>query len=83
MKAAVFREVNVPMEIEEISVAKPGPREVLIRTMAAGICHSDMHFWNGSYPGRVPMVLGHESASNLATTSLPVCRCFVVIVSNV
>ena len=62
MKAAVFREVNVPMEIEEIAVAKPGPREVLIRTMAAGICHSDMHFWNGSYPGRVPMVLGHESA---------------------
>lgn len=62
MKAAVFREVNVPMEIEEISVSKPGPREVLIRTMAAGICHSDMHFWNGSYAGKVPMVLGHESA---------------------
>jgi len=50
------------MEIEEISVSKPGPREVLIRTKAAGICHSDLHFWNGSYPGQVPMVLGHESA---------------------
>ena len=62
MKAAVFREVNVPMEIEEITVSKPGPREVLIRTKAAGICHSDLHFWNGSYPGVVPMVLGHESA---------------------
>jgi len=35
---------------------------VLIRTKAAGICHSDLHFWNGSYPGQVPMVLGHESA---------------------
>ena len=62
MKAAVFREVNVPMEIEEITSSKPGPREVLIRTKAAGICHSDLHFWNGSYPGVVPMVLGHESA---------------------
>lgn len=62
MKAAVFREVNVPMEIEEITISKPGPREVLIRTKAAGICHSDLHFWNGSYPGAVPMVLGHESA---------------------
>ena len=61
MKAAVFREVNVPMEIEEITISKPGPREVLIRTTAAGICHSDMHFFNGSYPGKVPMVLGHES----------------------
>jgi len=50
------------MEIEEISISKPGPREVLVRTGAAGICHSDMHFFNGTYPGQVPMVLGHESA---------------------
>jgi len=62
VKAAVFREVNVPMEIEEVQLSKPGPREVLVRTSAAGICHSDMHFWNGTYPGQVPMVLGHESA---------------------
>jgi S-(hydroxymethyl)glutathione dehydrogenase/alcohol dehydrogenase len=62
VKAAVFREVNVPMEIEEIAISKPGPREVLVRTKAAGICHSDMHFYNGTYPGQVPMVLGHESA---------------------
>lgn len=62
MKAAVFREVNVPMEIEDIEVSKPGPREVLVRTKSAGICHSDMHFFNGTYPGQVPMVLGHESA---------------------
>ena len=62
MKAAVFREVNQPMEVEDIEVAKPGPREVLIRTAAAGVCHSDLHFFNGTYPGITPMVLGHESA---------------------
>lgn len=62
MKAAVFREVNKPMEIEEVTISKPGPREVLVRTKAAGICHSDMHFFNGTYPGQLPMVLGHESA---------------------
>jgi len=62
MKAAVFREVNQPMEVEDIDVAKPGPREVLIRTVAAGVCHSDLHFFNGTYPGVTPMVLGHESA---------------------
>jgi len=62
MKAAVFREVNVPMEVENIDLAKPGPREVLIRTVAAGVCHSDLHFFNGTYPGVTPMVLGHESA---------------------
>ncbi|MEQ8990795.1 MAG: Zn-dependent alcohol dehydrogenase [Pseudomonadales bacterium] len=62
MKAAVFREVNQPMEIEEIQVSKPGPREVLVRTVAAGVCHSDLHFFNGTYPGVLPMVLGHERA---------------------
>lgn len=62
MKAAVFREVNKPMEVEEIEVSNPGPREVLIRTAAAGVCHSDLHFFNGTYPGATPMVLGHESA---------------------
>lgn len=62
MKAAVFRQVNTPMQIEEIEISKPGPREILIRTAAAGVCHSDLHFFNGTYPGQVPTVLGHESA---------------------
>lgn len=62
MKAAVLRQVNTPMEIEEVAISKPGPREVLVRTVAAGVCHSDMHFYNGTYPGQFPLVLGHESA---------------------
>ena len=62
MKAAVFRAVNMPMEVEDIAIDKPRPREVLVRTAAAGVCHSDMHFFNGTYPGALPMVLGHEAA---------------------
>jgi S-(hydroxymethyl)glutathione dehydrogenase/alcohol dehydrogenase len=62
MKAAVLREVNAPLEIEDIQHSKPGPREVLVRTAAAGVCHSDLHFQNGSYPYPRPAVLGHESA---------------------
>ena len=62
MKAAVLREVNKPMEVEEVAISKPGPREVLVRTVAAGVCHSDLHFYNGTYPGQFPLILGHESA---------------------
>ena len=62
MKAAIFREVGKPLQIEEISISKPGPREVLVRTAAAGVCNSDLHFIEGLYPAQVPMVLGHESA---------------------
>ena len=62
MKAAVLREVGKPLEIEEVAISKPGPREVLIRTSAAGVCHSDLHFIEGSYPTQMPIVMGHESA---------------------
>src|ERR1700688_4006018 len=62
MKAAVLREVRKPLEIEDVQISKPGPHEVLIRTAAAGVCHSDVHFWEGSYPYPMPAVLGHESA---------------------
>src|ERR1700751_443153 len=62
MKAAVLREVGSPLQIEDVQIAKPGPHEVLIRTVAAGVCHSDLHFIEGDYPTVMPTVLGHESA---------------------
>ena len=62
MKAAVLREHNKPLVIEDVQVSKPGPREVLVRTVAAGVCHSDVHFMDGSYPYMLPTILGHESA---------------------
>jgi len=62
MKAAVLREVKRPLVIEDVQIQKPGPREVLIRTAAAGVCHSDLHFVDGLFPYPLPAVLGHESA---------------------
>jgi S-(hydroxymethyl)glutathione dehydrogenase/alcohol dehydrogenase len=37
MKAAVLREVNAPLTIEDVEIDKPGPREVVIRTGASGV----------------------------------------------
>jgi S-(hydroxymethyl)glutathione dehydrogenase/alcohol dehydrogenase len=62
MKAAVLREIQKPLQIEDVQIDKPGPREVLIRTAAAGVCHSDLHFQTGAYLYPMPAVLGHESA---------------------
>ena len=62
MKAAVLNSIPGVLEIEDIDIADPGPREVLIRTSAAGVCHSDLHFMEGKYPYPCPAVLGHESA---------------------
>ncbi len=62
MKAAVLIEPNKPLEIEQLQISKPGPHEVLIRTAACGLCHSDLHFIEGIYPHALPAVPGHEAA---------------------
>jgi len=62
MKAAVLFEAKSPLQIAEVLVSKPGPREVLIRTVACGVCRSDLHFVDGAFPHPVPTVPGHEAA---------------------
>jgi len=62
MKAAVMRAWKAPLTIEEIDIDEPGPREVLVRTVAVGVCHSDLHVLEGSLPMPPPAVLGHEPA---------------------
>ncbi len=64
VQAAVFRKVREPLTIEAIDLDKPQPREVLVRTVATGVCHSDLHVVDGvgRWPLDRPIVLGHEGA---------------------
>ncbi len=63
MRAAIFHGPNQPLTIEDnIEVDKPMAHEVVVRTVASGVCHSDLHFIDGLYPGPAPSILGHESS---------------------
>ena len=62
MKAAVFHGPNQPLTIEQVDIDDPQDREVLVRTAASGVCHSDLHFVEGLYPHPAPAILGHEAA---------------------
>jgi S-(hydroxymethyl)glutathione dehydrogenase / alcohol dehydrogenase len=62
MKAAVLHAPQQAMTIEDVAIEKPRRNEVLVRTAAAGLCHSDLHFIDGAYPTPMPAVLGHESS---------------------
>jgi S-(hydroxymethyl)glutathione dehydrogenase / alcohol dehydrogenase len=62
VKAAVLNQQPGALEIEDLVVDSPAAGEVLVRTVGAGLCHSDLHFMEGLFPLRVPAVLGHESA---------------------
>lgn len=60
--AAVLRTVDGPLSVERLVLADPGPREVLVRMGAAGLCHTDLEVMRGAIPMPLPMVLGHEAA---------------------
>ena len=62
MKAAMFHGPQQPLTIEDVEIDKPMAREVLVRTAATGVCHSDLHFIEGLYPFQAPAILGHEAA---------------------
>jgi S-(hydroxymethyl)glutathione dehydrogenase/alcohol dehydrogenase len=62
MKAAVFHGAQQPLTIEQVEIDAPGPREIVVRTVASGVCHSDLHFVDGYYGHPAPAVLGHEAA---------------------
>ena len=62
MRAAVFHAPNDVLTVEDIDLAEPRSEEVVVRTGASGVCHSDLHFVEGLYSMATPAVLGHEGA---------------------
>ena len=62
MKAAVFTAPHQPLTIQEVQIDRPMPREVVVKTVASGVCHSDLHYVDGFYTMPTPAVLGHEAA---------------------
>jgi S-(hydroxymethyl)mycothiol dehydrogenase len=60
-RGVVAREVGRPAPIERIVLEDPGPGEVLVRILASGVCHTDLHFQLGSI-GTLPVLMGHEGA---------------------
>jgi alcohol dehydrogenase len=72
-RAAVLNEMLLPrpyaqsrpLHVVEVDLDPPGPREVLVRMRAAGLCHSDLSVLNGDRPRPMPMAIGHEGAGEV------------------
>lgn len=74
MRAAVFTETGGPLSIEDVEPAPPGPRDVVVRLGASGVCHSDLSLKNG-YVGIMPgTILGHEGAGTVLEVGAEVSR---------
>ncbi len=68
MRAAVVRRFGDPLEIEQRKIPTPGRGEILVRVVASGVCHTDLHAANGDWPVRpvLPFVPGHEAVGRVA-----------------
>ena len=70
MKAAVYTESNKPLTIEDVDIIDPRPGEVMVRTAASGVCHSDLHFVDGAWSMPMPCVLNGSLELRLRSRTL-------------
>lgn len=68
MKAAVVHAFGQPLAIEEVPVPEVRPGRILVKVMASGVCHTDLHAAEGDWPvkPRLPFIPGHEGAGIVA-----------------
>jgi len=70
MKAAVVHAFGKPLVIEQVPIPVPGPGEVLVKIIATGVCHTDLHAADGDWPVKPnpPFIPGHEGAGVVVAT---------------
>jgi propanol-preferring alcohol dehydrogenase len=71
MRAWHFRAVNEPLQQVELDDPIPGPDEIVVDVAAAGLCHSDIGFMDGTITGllgHIPIVLGHEIVGTVSSS---------------
>jgi len=68
MKAAVVETLGQPLAIREVPVPAPGPGQALVKVVASGVCHTDLHAADGDWPVKPtpPFIPGHEGAGFVA-----------------
>jgi NDMA-dependent alcohol dehydrogenase len=76
-RGAVLERVGASWSVEDLELAPPGVREVRIRMVASGLCHSDEHFRSGDIGIDLPVIGGHEGAGIVDAVGPGVTRCQV------
>eukprot|EP01036_Dinobryon_divergens_P038506 gene38506-50566_t len=76
MKAAVVHEFGRPLEIEEVPVPEVPPGQILVKVVASGVCHTDLHAADGDWPVKPspPFIPGHEGVGYVAKLGAGVSR---------
>ncbi len=65
VRGVVSRSKGAAVEVATVVVPDPGPGEALVRVQACGVCHTDLHYREGSITSEFPFLLGHEAAGTV------------------
>ena len=74
MKAAVVEQFGNPLVVQGWDIPAVGPGQILVKTEACGVCHTDVHAWNGDWPVKpaLPFIPGHEAIGRVVAVGLGV-----------
>src|SRR5450631_1714464 len=65
VRGVIARSRGAPVEVVSVHVPDPGPGEALVRVVACGVCHTDLHYREGGIGDDFPYLLGHEAAGRV------------------
>jgi alcohol dehydrogenase, propanol-preferring len=67
MQAAVVEQFGKPLVLQERDIPSPGPSQILVKTEACGVCHTDLHAAHGDWPLKptLPFIPGHEAIGRI------------------
>ncbi len=74
MKAAILHQSGTALTIDDVTIGDPAPFEIRMRTVASGLCHSDLSIIDGHIQWRMPALLGHEAAGIVVAVGSGVTR---------
>ena len=74
MNAAVVVEFGAPLELQQWDIPTPAPGQILVKTEACGVCHTDVHAWRGDWPlkPKPPFIPGHEGIGSIVAVGTDV-----------
>ena len=62
IKGVIARDKGAEAELADINLPDPGRDEVVVKVLACGVCHTDLHYRDGHVGDEFPYLLGHEAA---------------------
>jgi len=74
VRGVVALEKGGPVRLETVLVPDPGPGEAVVAVRACGVCHTDLHYREGSITDAFPFLLGHEAAGTVEAIGEGVCN---------